>query len=72
MLTRLFRLRSFISICRAHPLAVALAITRSDSRSSVLRTLKKADVGAKMSAVQTGVWMRTWACDDGYSAVAVS
>ena len=33
--------------------------------------LKNADISAKVSAVQTGIRMRTWACEDGYRTVAV-
>src|SRR5882724_10564893 len=33
--------------------------------------IDKADISAEVSAVQTGIRMRTWACDDGYRTVAV-
>jgi hypothetical protein len=33
--------------------------------------LKKADISAKVSTVQTGIRMRTRACDDGYRTVDV-
>ena len=41
MLTRLFRFRSFISICRVHPFVLALVMTRSVSRNSALCTSRK-------------------------------
>jgi hypothetical protein len=50
-----FRLGSFISICRFadHSLCPKLCLVH----------VKKADIGAKMSAFQAGVRMRTRACD---------
>jgi hypothetical protein len=41
ILKRLFRFRSFISICRTHAFAFPLAITRSVSRSSALWISRK-------------------------------
>ena len=71
MLTRLFRFRSFISICRVHPFALALVMTRSVSRSSALCTSRKLGVGAEVRTIQTRIRMGTWPGNHRNRAVTV-
>ena len=71
MLTRLFRFRSFISICRVHPFALALVMTRSVSSQLRLMHIEEAGVRAEVSAIQTRIRMRTWPGNNRNRAVAV-